>query len=117
MVLEQVKSAGGQAVGHFHLSARERWGRKRREENRGGWKGVFRVEGVWRVGWVGTINNGDCFSFFLSFLLSFVLDKWGLLFWEGRGALFFAGTRELDGMGWDGMVGSARLAICTGERS
>lgn len=36
-------------------------------------------------------------SFFLSLLLSFVLGG-------GGGALFFAGTRELDGdgMGWDG---------------
>lgn len=51
MVLEQVKSAGGQAVSHFHLSARERWGRKRREENRGGWKGVLESRGL--EGWLG----------------------------------------------------------------
>jgi len=74
-------------------------------------------------GWLAW-DNGDggimgivSLSFILSLLLSFVLDKWGLLFWERRSALFLLEQGNWMGMGWDGMVGSARLAICTGERS
>jgi len=59
--------------------------------------------GQWDGGIMGIVSLSFFLSFFLSLLLSFVLDKWGLLFWEGGGGMLCSLLEQGNWMGWDGM--------------